>query len=100
VTIADGLHHLVDQSMRTCSCQATASPNPDVAVFETGASLKPHVDRVQPVIEVAQATRRRDPGSKLVDYLRDTVEWALFGKFGVAVERNCLMFHALFRRFR
>jgi Uma2 family endonuclease len=46
-------------------------PEPDVAVFELGAPLKPHVDQVQLVIEVAQATRRRDLGSKLEDYLRD-----------------------------
>jgi Uma2 family endonuclease len=46
-------------------------PEPDVAVFEPGAPLKPHVDQVQLVIEVSQATRRRDLGSKLEDYLRD-----------------------------
>ena len=46
-------------------------PEPDVAVFELGARLKPDVDQVQLVIEVAQATRRRDLGSKLEDYLRD-----------------------------
>ena len=46
-------------------------PEPDVAVFELGAPLKPHVDQVQLVIEVTPATRRRDPGSKLEDYLRD-----------------------------
>jgi Uma2 family endonuclease len=46
-------------------------PEPDVAVFELGAPLKPHVDQVQLVIEVTQATRRRDLGSKLEDYLRD-----------------------------
>jgi Uma2 family endonuclease len=46
-------------------------PEPDVAVFELGASLKPQVDQVQLVIEVAQSTRRRDLGSKLEDYLRD-----------------------------
>ena len=46
-------------------------PEPDVAVFELGAPLKPHVDQVQLVIEVAQSTRRRDLGSKLEDYLRD-----------------------------
>lgn len=46
-------------------------PEPDVAVFEPGAPLKPHVDQVQLVIEVSQTTRRRDLGSKLEDYLRD-----------------------------
>ena len=46
-------------------------PEPDVAVFETGAPLKPHVHQVQLVIEVAQTTRRHDLGSKLEDYLRD-----------------------------
>jgi Uma2 family endonuclease len=46
-------------------------PEPDVAVFEPGAPLKPPVDQVQLVIEVSQATRRRDLGSKLEDYLRD-----------------------------
>src|ERR671928_1387698 len=46
-------------------------PEPDVAVFELGAPLKPHVNQVQLVIEVSQATRRRDLGSKLEDYLRD-----------------------------
>jgi Uma2 family endonuclease len=61
---------------RTCSqtpiiLPSDGEPEPDVAVFEPGAPLKPHVDRVQLVIEVAQATRRRDMGSKLEDYLRD-----------------------------
>jgi Uma2 family endonuclease len=46
-------------------------PEPDVAVFEPGAPLKPEIKQVQLVIEVAQATRRRDLGSKLEDYLRD-----------------------------
>ena len=61
---------------RTCSqtpiiLPSDGEPEPDVAVFELGAPLKPHVDQVQLVIEVAQATRRRDLGSKLEDYLRD-----------------------------
>ena len=46
-------------------------PEPDVAVFELGAPLKPHLAQVQLVIEVSQATRQRDLGSKLSDYLRD-----------------------------
>ena len=40
-------------------------PEPDVAVFVPGAPLKPTVDQVQLVIEVSQATRKRDVGSKL-----------------------------------
>ena len=32
-------------------------PEPDVAVFELGAPLKPHVAQVQLIIEVTQATR-------------------------------------------
>src|SRR5437870_4404578 len=40
-------------------------PEPDVAVFERGAPLKPSVAQVQLVVEVAQATRRRDLGSTL-----------------------------------
>src|SRR5579859_5601857 len=39
-----------------------SEPEPDVAVFELGAPLKPGVDQVQLVIEVAQSTRRRDLG--------------------------------------
>jgi Uma2 family endonuclease len=63
---------------RTCSqspivLPSDGEPEPDVAVFELGAPLKPHVDQVQLVIEVAQSTRRRDLGSKLEDYLRDGV---------------------------
>src|SRR5579859_3350586 len=56
-----------------------SEPEPDVAVFELGAPLKPGVDQVQLVIEVAQSTRRRDLGSKLEDYLRDGVRelWIL-----------------------
>jgi Uma2 family endonuclease len=46
-------------------------PEPDIAVSEQGAPLKPEVNRVQLVIEVSQSTRRRDLGSKLEDYLRD-----------------------------
>jgi len=54
-------------------------PEPDLAVFEPGAPLKPGVDQVQLVIEVTQSTRRRDLGSKLEDYLRDGVRelWIL-----------------------
>ncbi len=48
-------------------------PEPDVAVFELGAPLKPEARQVQLIIEVSQATRRRDLGSKLEDYLRDDV---------------------------
>lgn len=48
-------------------------PEPDVAVFELGAPLKPSAAQVQLVIEVSQASRRRDLGSKLDDYLRDNV---------------------------
>ncbi len=63
---------------RTCSqtpiiLPSDGEPEPDVAVFELGAPLKPHIDQVQFVIEVAQSTRRRDLGSKLEDYLRDGV---------------------------
>ena len=63
---------------RTCSqtpivLPSDGEPEPDVAVFELGAPLKPHIDQVQLVIEVAQSTRRRDLGSKLEDYLRDGV---------------------------
>jgi Uma2 family endonuclease len=46
-------------------------PEPDVAISEQGAPLKPAVEQVQLVIEVSQSTRRRDLGSKLEDYLRD-----------------------------
>jgi Uma2 family endonuclease len=46
-------------------------PEPDVAVYELDAPLKPHVAQVQLVIEIAHAIRRRDLGSKLEDYLRD-----------------------------
>jgi Uma2 family endonuclease len=46
-------------------------PEPDIAVVEAGAPLKPNVDQVQLVIEVTQATRRRDLGTKPEDYLRD-----------------------------
>ena len=61
---------------RTCSqtpiiLPGDGEPEPDVAVFELGAPLKPRIDQVQLVIEVAQSTRRRDLGSKLEDYLRD-----------------------------
>src|SRR5260370_22501494 len=61
---------------RTCSqtpivLPSDGEPEPDVAIVELGAPLKPHVDQVQLVIEVAQSTRRRDLGSKLEDYLRD-----------------------------
>jgi len=63
---------------RTCSqtpiiLPSDGEPEPDVAVFELGAPLKPHIDQVQLVIEVAQSTRRRDLGSKLEDYLCDGV---------------------------
>jgi Uma2 family endonuclease len=63
---------------RTCSqtpiiLPGDGEPDPDVAVVARGAPLKPHVDQVQLVIEVAQSTRRRDLGSKLEDYLRDGV---------------------------
>jgi len=63
---------------RTCSqmpiiLPSDGEPEPDVAVFELGAPLKPQIDQVQLVIEVAQSTRRRDLGSKLEDYLRDGV---------------------------
>src|SRR5207249_1344722 len=46
-------------------------PEPDIAVHELGAPLKPYVHQVQLVIEVSQSTRQRDLGSKLDDYLRD-----------------------------
>jgi Uma2 family endonuclease len=48
-------------------------PEPDVAVFEPGAPMKPSVAQVQLVIEVSQTTRQRDLGPKLFDYLRDGV---------------------------
>ena len=38
-------------------------PEPDIAVYELGAPLKPHAAQVQLVIEVTQATRQRDLGS-------------------------------------
>jgi Uma2 family endonuclease len=50
---------------------SNGEPEPDVAVFEPGAPLKPEVRQVQLVIEVSQTSRRRDLGSKLEDYLRD-----------------------------
>jgi Uma2 family endonuclease len=64
-------------------------PEPDVALFEQGAPLKPHVDQVQLVIEVSQATRRRDLGSKLEDYLRDGLRelWIID-----LVEQSALMY--------
>src|SRR5439155_9035188 len=43
-------------------------PEPDIAVFEPVAPLKPSVDQVQLVIEVTQSARKRDLGSKLEDY--------------------------------
>jgi Uma2 family endonuclease len=46
-------------------------PEPDIAVSEPGAPAKPRVEQVQLAIEVSQATRRQDLGSKLEDYLRD-----------------------------
>ena len=46
-------------------------PEPDLAVRESGAPLKPSIEQVQLIVEVSQATRQRDLGSKLVDYLRD-----------------------------
>src|SRR6266568_4606131 len=54
---------------RTCSqtpiiLPSDGEPEPDVAVFELGAPLKPHIDQVQLVIEVAQSTRRREPWFK------------------------------------
>ena len=66
-------------------------PEPDVAVFEPGAPLKPHIRQVQLVIEVSQATRRRDLGSKLEDYLRDEVRelWIID-----LVEQSALIYRA------
>jgi Uma2 family endonuclease len=46
-------------------------PEPDLSVREIGAPLKPPIAQVELVIEVSQATRQRDLGSKLADYLRD-----------------------------
>jgi Uma2 family endonuclease len=48
-------------------------PEPDIAVRELGAPLKPTVEQVQLVIEVSDSTRRLDLGPKLEDYLRDGV---------------------------
>ena len=48
-------------------------PEPDVAVFESGAPIKPAIDQVQLVIEVSQSSRHKDLGTKLADYLRDGV---------------------------
>jgi Uma2 family endonuclease len=46
-------------------------PEPDLAVLRPGAPAKPEVRDVLLAIEVSHATRRRDLGSKLEDYLRD-----------------------------
>ena len=42
-------------------------PEPDVAVVEPGAPLKPSIDQVQLIVEVSQATRQRDLGPTLVE---------------------------------
>jgi Uma2 family endonuclease len=73
-------------------------PEPDVAVFEQGAPMKPSLDRVQLVIEVAQSSRDYDLGPKLLDYLRDGVrelwiidlveECALIYRGGLLVARH------------
>jgi Uma2 family endonuclease len=46
-------------------------PEPDLAVLRPCAAAKPVVDAVLLAIEISHATRRRDLGSKLEDYLRD-----------------------------
>jgi Uma2 family endonuclease len=46
-------------------------PEPDIAVAEPGAPLKPRADQVQLVIEVSHSTRRFDRGLKLEAYLGD-----------------------------
>ena len=46
-------------------------PEPDLAVLRPGAPAKPEVRDVLLAIEISHATRRRDLGTKLEDYLRD-----------------------------
>ena len=48
-------------------------PEPDLVVLRPGAPPKPHVRDVLLAIEISHATRGRDLGSKLEDYLRDGV---------------------------
>lgn len=48
-------------------------PEPDIAVAERGAPLKPGVEQVQLAIEVSHSTRRFDRGPKLEAYLADGI---------------------------
>lgn len=48
-------------------------PEPDIAVAEAGAPLKPRAEQVQLVIEVSYRTRQFDRGLKLEAYLADGV---------------------------
>ena len=73
-------------------------PEPDIAVAEPGAPLKPPVDQVQLAIEVSHSTRRFDRGPKLEAYLADGIRelWivdlveqcALIYRRGVLVARH------------
>jgi Uma2 family endonuclease len=73
-------------------------PEPDIAVAEPGAPLKPAVDQVQLAIEVSHRTRRFDRGPKLEAYLADGIRelWvidlveqcALIYRRGVLVARH------------
>ena len=73
-------------------------PEPDIAVAESGAPLKPAVDQVQLAIEVSDSTRRFDRGPKLEAYLADGLRelWiidlveqcALIYRGGVLVARH------------
>jgi Uma2 family endonuclease len=48
-------------------------PEPDIAVVEPGAPLKPRANQVQLVIEVSHSTRSFDRGPKLEAYLADGI---------------------------
>ena len=48
-------------------------PEPDLAVVQPGAPLKPQASDIQLVIEVADSTRAFDRGPKLAAYLRDGI---------------------------
>jgi Uma2 family endonuclease len=73
-------------------------PEPDIAVAERGAPLKPAVSQVQLAIEVSHSTRRFDRGPKLEAYLADGIRelWiidlieqcALLYRGGVLVARH------------
>ncbi len=48
-------------------------PEPDIAVAESGAPLKPRAEQVQLAIEVSHRTRHFDRGPKLEAYLADGI---------------------------